>query len=573
MGRSRSCSSLVFVCLCISIVSAWSPFKSKGPDTKPKLGGRIVDLLNGEHFDDIVKDTPNELRPGGLVLFFRSQNKKCYEEYEKMGFNDAAERSLPSRARLFLGVYDMDMHDKRLHTDFSPEQDLPKRIGLTEDQCPALVYIPQKCDGHTVWCTKHIGGEWNMDLVGCEDFQESCQGWRVWDGKGSWFDWAKEQIDSEPWPALDNAFDSYSKQEQWIRAREKVTTNTHLRNNFLGPSLPKFSETGTKMMKIPDELRKELESFYYSHTNKRKNEAWDISGATQMNFHEVGTDLVYLDLDPFKRDDMANRLIKPILEEWSGQKLKLNAFYGIREYYPGAWLRNHIDRIDTHIISATISLLRPNATKPWPIETVSWEGKRFRFQHRPGEMLLYESSTRPHGRPYKMEDGVHVGCFVHFSPKDEHVFRKQLSDGRRYLTQNRSTEHYFPGIIEYPSDPVRVDVIQTPEIIQRRRGQQVEKSRSRKKNPDELSVKFVNDLDTELTLYWVSFEDQPVRNALIETGDTVFIQTFPTHRFFFAPSKTVNSVPPKEQIVTMQPDTKIIRASAVGVHEKLHTAL
>lgn len=47
-----------------------------------RIGGRVVDLLNGEHFDDILKDTPNELRPGGILLFFRSEDRACKEAFD-----------------------------------------------------------------------------------------------------------------------------------------------------------------------------------------------------------------------------------------------------------------------------------------------------------------------------------------------------------------------------------------------------------------------------------------------------------------------------------------------------------
>jgi len=486
---------------------------------KPEVGGRVVDLLNGEHFDDILMDTPDELRPGSLVLFFRSQDQACKKAFDDMEYRTAAETHFPPRERVMIGKYDMDMHDKRLHTEFSPEQDLPKRFGLDgSTTCPILVYVPQKCNGHTEWCTETIGD--GIEVVGCEEFTDQCTDWRVWDGEGEWKAWANEQIESEPYPPLDMAFGDYDRQGGWIKGRDRVTTNTHMRNNFLAPSLPKFSDTGTKLLKIPDELYKELTDFYYQNVPRRSNEQWDIYGATQMNFHEVGTDLVYLDLDPFKRDELANRYIRPILEEWSGEKLKLNAFYGIREYFPGAWLRNHVDRIDTHIISATLSVLKPNATEAWPLETVDWSGKRLRYEHKAGEMLLYESSTRPHGRPYKLKDGMHVGCFVHFSPLDEGKFRKQLGDGRRMLSGNYTTVPYRSTPSDAPKNPRRVSVIVTPENMasktkdRRARAHSTGGSKRKSRNKDgQLGVDFVNDVDNDLVLYWVSFEGEPMKNA------------------------------------------------------------
>ncbi|GAB5370500.1 hypothetical protein AAMO2058_001498600 [Amorphochlora amoebiformis] len=556
-------------------------FSSAASVPKIEVGGRVVDLFNGEHFDDVLMDTPDALRPGGIVVFYRTEDSTCNKKFKALKLKYNAEKVLPSRERVFIGKYNIDFQDKRLHTEFSPEQDLPKRFGLDDKVCPTIVYIPQKCNGHTQWCTKDAG---KIQLVGCEDFVEQCEGWRIWDGEGDWVKWAMEQIESEPYPPLDDAFKSYASQDRWIKGRDTVTTNTHLRNNFLGVSLPRFSDTGTKLIKIPDNLYKELTDFYYKNIPVRSNEPWDIYGATQMNFHEVGTDLVYLDLDPIFRDRIANQHIKPILEEWSGQKLKLNAFYGIREYFPGAWLRNHIDRIDTHIISATLSLLKINATTPWPLETVRWDGKRVRFEHKAGEMILYESSTRPHGRPYKLVDGMHVGCFVHFSPIDESTFRPYLQTGRGYQSRNSTRVRYDENVSLRPSEPERtVSVIVTPEnMVEKsldRRERKVDpkpKKRKRNRTPtdlDQMSVDFVNDLSKDLILYWVDHQNKAVENAFLDPMNKVQINTYKSHRFFFAYPSAKKPDVPSNGVLTVKDGMSVVKASEMLGAQQAHVDL
>ena len=44
------------------------------------------------------------------------------------------------------------------------------------------------------------------------------------------------------------------------------------------------------------------------------------------------------------------------MESWAGVKLKNSAIYGIRVYRRGSTLVNHVDRSDTHIISAIINV-------------------------------------------------------------------------------------------------------------------------------------------------------------------------------------------------------------------------
>jgi len=526
----------------------------------------------------------NELRPGALVVFYRSNDEACMNAYNAMNFKYEAEHTLPARERLMIGKYNMDFHDKRLLTEFSPEQDLPKRIGLG-DTCPALVYVSRQCNGHTEWCIKDEGGPGLG--VGCENFRDQCNGYRVWNGEGNWVKWAKEQIESEPWPALDLAFGSWKDQGEWIRRRERVTLNTHIRNNFLGPALPKYSETGTNMIPIPEKLKDELTKFYYKNVPNRNNEPWDIHGATQMNFHEVGTDLVYLDIDPVMRDELANKYIKPLLEEWSGIKLKLSSFYGLREYFPGSWLRNHIDRVDTHVISATLSLLKPNSTKPWPIETVDWNGKRHRYEHKAGEMLMYESATRPHGRPYLLPDGMHVGCFVHFAPVENTEYRKVLQQARQYERNNYTSVKYLSTPSVEPEHYERIERIVTPENMGRKTNDR--RARAHKTEPPvaqrgrrtlqngQMGVDFVNDLEDDMVLYWVDHDRKAQKNAYVDRGNSVRIQTYVDHQFFFAPAQIDDPKPEDFPLATMSPSMANIRASEVvgGKFNKrpLHTDL
>ncbi|CAN0548743.1 unnamed protein product [Ectocarpus sp. 8 AP-2014] len=50
------------------------------------------------------------------------------------------------------------------------------------------------------------------------------------------------------------------------------------------------------------------------------------------------------------------------MEEWSGIKLKSTACYGVRHYYKGSILANHVDRVDTHVISAIINVEQARAS-------------------------------------------------------------------------------------------------------------------------------------------------------------------------------------------------------------------
>ena len=109
----------------------------------------------------------------------------------------------------------------------------------------------------------------------------------------------------------------------------------------------------------------------------------------------------------------------------------MTAFYGMREYPELSVLKNHIDRIDTHVLSVTLSIAKFNTTEesqPWPLEVVQWNGDHVRYHHPAGTMVLYESSKLLHGRPFRNHGGVHLGAFLHFKPAGMHGQHKSEWD-------------------------------------------------------------------------------------------------------------------------------------------------
>ena len=47
-------------------------------------------------------------------------------------------------------------------------------------------------------------------------------------------------------------------------------------------------------------------------------------------------------------------------------RLHHTATYGVRRYTNGSWLTSHVDRFNTHVISAIINLGQ-SLTEPWPL--------------------------------------------------------------------------------------------------------------------------------------------------------------------------------------------------------------
>eukprot|EP01083_Nonionella_stella_P013917 39159_1 len=433
------------------------------PTPPLNIGGRIMDLMNGEHFDNILQDTPDHQRPPSLVLFYNSSDLACTQKFDEFDYEDGVKYYLPSRSHLFAAQYDMGAAPTRLWYKWTPERDLASRFAITS--CPSLLWVPRECNGWTDWCVREtING---VSYLGCDDFVEQCtedKGRVLWNGEGEWIAWVNQLMAASSNVQLGgrkpgHSFTTMEEQEAFILKRDEVTTRTQLRNNWAAASLPAFSETGFKLVPMPKEMFKQMIEFYHSHKHMRQNENWDTDG-TQVNGHEVDSYMVWM--EQRWKDKIANEYIKPLVEAWVGFPLQLSSFYGMREYYSGHYLRNHIDRIDVLVISATCSVAKLrndtvtdgeynmwDANDSWPIEGVDWKGNNIRVEHAPGSILLYESAKGIHGRPYRMpgDNYVHVGAFSHFIPADG-TWAKAGHDKNARANINRHTKN-----VHYSSEP------------------------------------------------------------------------------------------------------------------------
>ena len=77
--------------------SQWTPLL--------ETGGRVIELINGEFFDDHLRDTPDHMRPPSVVAFYNSFDPQCMERFNNLDFDDTVRFHLPSRAFLFAAKY------------------------------------------------------------------------------------------------------------------------------------------------------------------------------------------------------------------------------------------------------------------------------------------------------------------------------------------------------------------------------------------------------------------------------------------------------------------------------------
>jgi prolyl 4-hydroxylase len=103
-----------------------------------------------------------------------------------------------------------------------------------------------------------------------------------------------------------------------------------------------------------------------------------------------------------------------VIAEWTGQELTQCSLYGVRIYHEDAMLATHVDRLP--LVSSAIINIDQDLDEPWPLEVIGHDGKAYNVTMEPGDMVLYESHSVLHGRPFPLKGRFMANIFVHFEP-------------------------------------------------------------------------------------------------------------------------------------------------------------
>jgi hypothetical protein len=229
------------------------------------------------------------------------------------------------------------------------------------------------------------------------------------------------------------------KNREYLQSKWDAMNEDRVITNALQPQyLRNYTETGFIKIKMPDELFQLLNDFYQPNKDSIVLEKWPASNP-YINHWDAPPMMIWLP-EQHSGSQLKNKIfdiLTPILEEWSGTELERTDLYGMRVYKKGMFLENHVDRVATHVIS-TIMHVADSDDHHWPLEIQDHQGTFHNVTIAPGEMVLYESSTCPHGRPSKFEGEYYVNCFAHFRPKD---WISQL----RALHAEGKLEHFAGG--------------------------------------------------------------------------------------------------------------------------------
>eukprot|EP00349_Pseudokeronopsis_sp_Brazil_P001488 CAMPEP_0202960736 /NCGR_PEP_ID=MMETSP1396-20130829/4886_1 /ASSEMBLY_ACC=CAM_ASM_000872 /TAXON_ID= /ORGANISM="Pseudokeronopsis sp., Strain Brazil" /LENGTH=354 /DNA_ID=CAMNT_0049680143 /DNA_START=206 /DNA_END=1270 /DNA_ORIENTATION=+ len=227
---------------------------------------------------------------------------------------------------------------------------------------------------------------------------------------------------------MSGCFKIYSRRECEANERDR------LRMNLQQPATQhNYTQVGFKLMKVPKDVWEPLIAFYNKWKAKKKIEKW-YRGATIVNSWDSPSYMVSFEDPEFVGGVRVKEQIwegmRPVIEEWTGHKLTPTSLYGVRIYSEGSVLATHVDRLP--LVSSCIINVDQDLDEPWPIEVYDHNGKAYNVTMEPGDIVLYESSTVLHGRPFPLKGRYYANVFVHFEPID-HAEMNEIDEQSRSM--------------------------------------------------------------------------------------------------------------------------------------------
>ena len=177
-----------------------------------------------------------------------------------------------------------------------------------------------------------------------------------------------------------------------------------------------YTTVGFKKMEIPPELWHDIKVFWEDNSDKERVENWP-RGNTYVNHWDSPSMMVSTGERSRLQQSLHERVVtvmQTVLEEWVQTPLTYTSLYGIRVYKHGAILSTHVDRLP--LVTSAILQVSQDVDTPWPVEVYSHDGQAHNVTMLPGEMVLYESHTVLHGRPFALNGRHYANIFVHFVP-------------------------------------------------------------------------------------------------------------------------------------------------------------
>jgi len=183
-------------------------------------------------------------------------------------------------------------------------------------------------------------------------------------------------------------------------------------------SMRNYTDLGYQKIKTPDSLFKLIKEFWDANKDKAKPEQWGVAN-TYTNNWQCPTYMVSVEDSSLRGGGYSLKQkiwdhARNTISEWTGQELTPCSLYGIRVYKEGAILGTHVDRLP--LVSSAIINVAQDVDEPWPLEVYGHDGRAENVTMLPGDMVMYESHSVLHGRPFPLKGRFLANIFVHFEP-------------------------------------------------------------------------------------------------------------------------------------------------------------
>jgi prolyl 4-hydroxylase len=204
-------------------------------------------------------------------------------------------------------------------------------------------------------------------------------------------------------------------------------------NRFQPESMVNFTKTGFLKIRAPEQVFRLIKDFWDTNKDLAVVE-WDHP-TPYHNIWDAPPTIIRTDNQTLKGGGRALQAAianaaRDALEDWTGMKQSSTSVYGIRIYHNQSILTPHVDRLP--LVSSAIINVAQDVDEDWLLEVYDHSGIAHNVSMEPGDMVLYESHSVIHGRPFPLQGKYFANIFVHFEalgPKsvEEHVPAGELN--------------------------------------------------------------------------------------------------------------------------------------------------
>jgi len=217
-------------------------------------------------------------------------------------------------------------------------------------------------------------------------------------------------------------YDQYIKgcQVKYPHIAQQCIHNEHERfrlNRNQPKQMTNYTSVGFRKVRLSDELFATIQDYW-------QEEVIDKGGIGKLQIEEWPEANTYTNhwVSPSRMKHLTKyqaeiwRETEAHIREWipSAKSFSRSSLYGIRVYTTNSILATHVDR-DPLITSAIINVAQ-DVDEDWPVEVYDHKGQAHNITMEPGDMVLYESHSILHGRPFPLKGRYFANIFVHFKP-------------------------------------------------------------------------------------------------------------------------------------------------------------